>query len=82
MLAKRTAHNHTVNLEWPPGGWLYIVCVRRSLESLDMAEVVDGNGSFLRILAEGRNYHANVGSSGGQLYMWEVETNFRNYTAF
>jgi hypothetical protein len=47
--------------------------VSGSLEGLDMAVV--GDTSTLRIVAEGRNYHANVGSSGGKLYMWEVDIN-------
>ena len=55
----------------PPGA---LTCVCCSLESLDMAVVeTNTSGSILRILAEGRNYHANIGSSGGHLYMWEVE---------
>ena len=41
-----------------------------SLGPLDMA--VDAASNTLRILAAGLNYHENVGSSSGVLYLWHV----------
>ena len=41
-----------------------------SLLQLDMA--LDATSSVLHVLAAGLNYHENVGSSGGVLYLWDI----------